>query len=280
MNLARNIVAAARVGSFLIVTLSGAILYFVCLPLGPAVRRFFTKRWWAGGCCLAFGLNCQLTGRLSTHKPCLFVSNHLSYLDIVAIGSTVEVAFAAKAEMASWPFFGTISRLADTLFISRNPRHAKQVREQISGRLKENRNLILFPEGTSWDGSEIKPFKSSPFSVIDDGELREVLYIQPLSIAYVPKKDPQETAPSPFAWCKGYPLWKHIWESAGRGGAEVRIVAYEPVALKEFKDRKALTQHCFDVIEQGYFKSISRPVQKYNPATDPTLQRSTTTATE
>lgn len=278
MKIIRNIVAFLRVTSFFVLTVTGAILYIITLPLGAPARHFFTKYWWARGSCFAFGLDWKLAGTVTAHKPCLFVSNHLSYLDIVAIGSATEVSFAAKAEMKNWPFFGTISRLADTIFISRNPRDAKQALAQITGRLKEHRNLILFPEGTSWDGSEIKPFKSSPFALVDDPELREILHVQPLSIAYITKKNPEERAPTPFAWCKGYPLWKHIWETAGRGGAEVRIVAYEPVAVKDFADRKALADYCFDVIEKGYFESIARPVQKYDPARDPTLTRSPTTA--
>ncbi|MDX1499030.1 MAG: lysophospholipid acyltransferase family protein [Woeseiaceae bacterium] len=280
MTVIRNIVAALRLAGFFVVTLSGAILYLFCLPLGAVSRHFFTKYWWARGSCLAFGLDWQLSGEVSTHKPTLFVSNHLSYLDIVAIGSALEVSFAAKAEMKNWPFFGTISRFADTIFISRNPRHAKQALGQISERLKERRNLILFPEGTSWDGSEIRPFKSSPFGVADDPELREILHVQPLSIAYVTKKHPEERAPTPFAWCKGYPLWKHIWETAGRGGAEVRLVAYDPVPVRNFRSRRELTEHCFDVIERGYFASIARPVRKYDPRQDPTLGPSATSAAD
>jgi 1-acyl-sn-glycerol-3-phosphate acyltransferase len=278
MILVRKLEAALRLGGFFIVTLSGLIGYLLCLLLGYRARHFFTKHWWARGSCLAYGLDCRLTGKISAHKPTLFVSNHLSYLDIVAIGSVVEVSFAAKAEMERWPFFGNLSKFADTIFISRNPRDAKQALVQISERLGEDRNLILFPEGTSWDGSEIKPFKSSPFASVEDAELRDKLYVQPLSIAYVTKRNPEERAPTPFAWCKGYPLWKHIRETAARGGAEVRIVAYEPVAVRDFADRKALTDYCFDVIEQGYFKSIARPVRKYDRAADPTLRRSAPSA--
>lgn len=280
MNLFRRLVAALRITAFLALTLSGAVLYLVCLPLGEPARHFFTKYWWARGSCRAFGLDWRLSGTIDTHKPCLFVSNHLSYLDIVAIGSAIEVSFAAKAEMKSWPFFGTISRFADTIFISRNPRHARQALQQISERLGEGRNLILFPEGTSWDGSEIKPFKSSPFGVADDPELRKILHVQPLSIAYISKKNPEERAPTPFAWCKGYPLWKHIRETAARGGAEVRIVAYEPVAVSDFPSRRALADYCFEVIEKGYFDSIARPVRKYDPSRDPTLRPSAGAAGE
>lgn len=271
MKLVRNIVAFLRIMAFIVITLSGAILYTITLPLGPPAQHFFKKYWWARGCCWAFSLDCTLAGDITTHKPCFFVSNHLGYLDIVTIGGVSEVSFAAKAEMKNWPFFGTISRLADTVFISRNPRHSKQVLQQISGRLKEGRNLILFPEGTSWDGSEVKPFKSSPFGVMDDPELHDILYVQPLSVAYITKKNREERAPTPFSWSQGYPLWKHIWETAGRGGAEVRIVAYEPVAVKDFSDRRELAQHCFEIVEKGYFESINRPVKKYDPARDPTL---------
>ncbi len=272
MAIYRTFIAALRLIAFFLLTFSGLVLYLLTLPFGRPARQFLTRHWWARGCCSAFGLDCRLSGEISPHRPTLFVSNHLSYLDIVAIGGVVEVSFAAKAEMENWPFFGNLSRFAETVFISRNPRHAKRALRQIADRLGQQRNLILFPEGTSWDGSEIKPFKSSPFAIADDEALREVLYVQPLSIAYVSKQNPEERTPTPFAWCKGYPLWKHIWETAKRRGAEIRIVAYEPVAVRDFADRKSLSDYCHSVIEEGYFRSIARPVRKYDRAADPTLQ--------
>ena len=127
-------------------------------------------------------------------------------------------------------------------------------------------NLILFPEGTSWDGSEIRPFKSSPFAIAEDPALRETLRVQPLSIAYIPKKKPELRAPTPFGWATDDSLWGHAWQALGLGGAEVRIVAYEPVAARDFATRKELARHCHSVIEQGYFDSIERPVKKYGAA--------------
>ena len=71
-----------------------------------------------------FRLVCRLIGfhvvargaPVSTARPTLFVANHASYLDIIVLGSLLDACFVAKAEVAGWPGFGFLARIARTLF--------------------------------------------------------------------------------------------------------------------------------------------------------------------
>jgi len=102
----------------------------------------------------------QVTGPIPSQG--LLVCNHLSYVDILVLSATTPCVFVSKLEVKGWPVFGTFASLAGTLFVRRDDRSAvaganhamRQVIE--SGAL-----LVLFPEGTTSDGSTILPFKSS-----------------------------------------------------------------------------------------------------------------------
>lgn len=92
----------------------------------------------------------------------LLVSNHLSYLDILVLVSLTPAIFVSKSEVKSWPVFGWCAQLAGTLFVDRTKRSDVARMNQLIGKaLADGNVVVIFPEGTSWNGSEILPFKSS-----------------------------------------------------------------------------------------------------------------------
>jgi 1-acyl-sn-glycerol-3-phosphate acyltransferase len=92
----------------------------------------------------------------------LLVCNHLSYLDILVLVSLTPAVFVSKAEVKHWPVFGWFARLAGTLFVDRTRRSdVTRMNTLIENSLAAGNVLVLFPEGTSWNGSEVLPFKSS-----------------------------------------------------------------------------------------------------------------------
>lgn len=89
----------------------------------------------------------------------LVVSNHLGYLDILILGSAMPCLFVAKSEIARWPFFGRTARMGGTLFLDRSSMaSATGVAGQIDERLRLPLPVLLFPEGTSTDGSRVLRF--------------------------------------------------------------------------------------------------------------------------
>jgi 1-acyl-sn-glycerol-3-phosphate acyltransferase len=92
----------------------------------------------------------------------LLVSNHLSYLDIVVLGSLEPMRFVAKADVRRWPVMGRLAIMGGTLFIDRTRRaDVSRVNSELAQALGADVPVVLFPEGTSSDGRGVLPFRSS-----------------------------------------------------------------------------------------------------------------------
>jgi len=92
----------------------------------------------------------------------LLVCNHLSYLDVLVISSIAPTVFISKSEVKRWPIFGWFARMSGTLFVERGRRaDVSRLNRELARALDEGALVVLFPEGTSSDGSEVLPFKSS-----------------------------------------------------------------------------------------------------------------------
>ena len=196
-----------------------------------------------------FGIKVNIKGRKSK-KNVLFVSNHISYLDIFVLGSSVDGLFVAKSEIDSWPFINKMCALGRTIFVNRNDIiKVKGQMNRITSTLKSGYSVILFPEGTSSDGSKVLPFKTSLLGVIEDKNPQE-FYLQPISISYS-KLDgiPLEKKFRPFfAWFGNMDLVSHAWKFLGLGFSEVNVNFHEPKKFSHFKDRKHAAKYCHDVI--------------------------------
>jgi len=195
----------------------------------------------------------------SAARPTLFISNHASYLDIIVLGSVLDANFVAKAEVAGWPGFGFLSRIARTVFVNRARGATARERDQLSTRLHEGDSLILFPEGTSDDGNRVLPFKSSLFAVAQmrtsDGQ---ALPVQPVSLAYT-KLDgqPMGRALRPFyAWYGDMTLAGHLFQALGLGQVTIEVVFHPTITIADFTDRKALANHCHDVVSHAVVASL------------------------
>ena len=90
------------------------------------------------------------------------VSNHLSYLDIVVYAATMPCVFVAKSDVRRWPIFGFLAHCGGTVFIDRQSRtNTETAARQIRDALEAGVVVLLFPEGTSTDGSVVLRFHPS-----------------------------------------------------------------------------------------------------------------------
>ena len=91
----------------------------------------------------------------------LTVSNHLTYLDVLAYGAVRPFLFVAKSEVRRWPLLGTLASLGGTIYVDRD--RGLQVADatlEIEQALRDGISVLLFPEGTSSNGSSVLPFRS------------------------------------------------------------------------------------------------------------------------
>ena len=188
---------------------------------------------WQKGVCFIFQINVQISGTPVSGNNIIYVSNHLSYLDIPALGSILKASFVAKREVASWPVFGFLSKLQQTGFIDRRGHTAQTAKDDLQKMLQKGKNLILFPEGTSSDGRSILPFKASLFELALHNKMN--ITVQPVKIEIVLEKDTQK-ARDLYAWYGDMELPPHLWAFARSGGAMLHITFFDPVSGRNRKD--------------------------------------------
>ena len=103
--------------------------------------------------CRFVGIKVTVRGEPYRGGACLITANHTSWLDIPIIASLAPCSFVAKSEVAGWPFFGTLAKLQQTVFVERERRtRTVHSRNEIHARIAAGDRLVLFPEGTSSDG--------------------------------------------------------------------------------------------------------------------------------
>lgn len=204
-------------------------------------------------CCRILGLHIQRHGVPSRVLPTLFVSNHVSYFDIMVYGSIIPGSFVAKAQVARWPLFGWLAKLQRTIFVERRGHRSLASRDDMATRLARGCNLILFPEGTSNDGNRVLPFKSSLLSVAEQPLNGQALVIQPVSIAYTRLDGvPMGGYLRPLiAWYGDMDLASHLWIAAGLGIVTVVVEFHAPVVIDDFASRKDLTDYCQKQVATG-----------------------------
>ena len=111
------------------------------------------------------GAKVTIMGDLPTDfKHKVFVSNHLSYVDVMVLMAILPARFVTFTEFQDIPGFGILSKLSGTLFVHRSqPALVKKDVLQIEKAIKTGSTVVFFPEGSSFDGSALQPFKSSLF---------------------------------------------------------------------------------------------------------------------
>jgi 1-acyl-sn-glycerol-3-phosphate acyltransferase len=152
----------ARLARFLLLLLL-VLARFLLLRLGGAVGPVRRARWLHWSCRrIADRLGFRVRVEGAPPERGLLVSNHLSYIDILLYASILPVTFVAKREVASWPLLGLAARCAGSIFVDRaSLASAAAARLEVAGRLRLEVPVLVFPEGTSTDGSAILPFRAA-----------------------------------------------------------------------------------------------------------------------
>jgi lyso-ornithine lipid O-acyltransferase len=224
--------------------------------VGLALRRRWTStlpvfyhRW----CCRILGFRIQVIGAPTAERPVLFAANHTSYTDITVLGSLIPGSFVAKAEVATWPFFGWLAKLQRSVFVDRQTRSTAIQRDAIGERLAIGEALILFAEGTSGDGNRVLPFKSALFAAAQRGMGFPPVIVQPVSLAYVRLDGmPIGRLYRPFfAWYGTVDLAPHMWSMVGLGTVDVVVQFHPPAFLADCGSRKALAGYCHARVAGG-----------------------------
>ncbi len=198
--------------------------------------------------CIFLGLEVTVIGEPAHGRPTLLLSNHISWNDIIAIGSTADVTFVAKSSVGKWFFVGFMASLQRTLYIDYNRRSdTRRVNAEMASRLASNSAVLLFAEGHRDLGDHVQPFRSALVgaaqSAMNEGGAKEVA-IQPVTIAYtrlqgMPVSRTERVAISGVG-AKGF---GEVLKGLLRSGVKQVTIAYgTPRLITAGSDRKELTR--------------------------------------
>lgn len=264
---------ARRGGGILLWTLPSMLVQAICLALPGRAKVEYARIYWATVCRL-LGLRVRVIGALASTpgRPVVFVSNHSSWLDVPVLGGRLDACFVSKNEVGRWPVIGTVARLGRTVFVSRQRHATRRERDVLRDRLAAGDSLLLFPEGTTSDGSRVLPFRTTFFAVAE-GEQPPL--IQPVSVVY-DRLDglPTGRASRPvFAWYGDMDLASHFWRLAQHHGLRVTILLHPPIDPSRFAGRKALSHAVWQAVADGASRlRQNRPIEVPAAAVDPVAE--------
>jgi 1-acyl-sn-glycerol-3-phosphate acyltransferase len=256
----------------LLATIVGVPLQWISIKLGLPLQRWIP--------CLyhrlilsVLGIHVSVRGTPATERPLLFVSNHSSWMDTLALSSITPLKFIAKSEVARWPLFGLFAKLQRSVFVDRSKRHATAaVNREIAARLAEGDPVVLFGEGTSGDGNRVMPFRTALL-----GAMYQALgehgrgFLQPVSVSYTRlhglPMGRQHRAIA--AWHGDISLVPHLVRVIRTGAIDVVVSFGAPIAVEADTDRKALAlsleesvrrMHSAALAGRGEIAHVSKPL--------------------
>ena len=248
--LLRQVRALRRGVSAIVWTLLAAAIQTVLLILPGRAKVVFARLYWAGFC-HAIGMSVRVIGApIPQGRRVVFAANHCSWLDIPVLGGQLEACFISKDEISRWPGVSLVARLGRTVFVSRTRGTVDRERGDMRMRLTDGDNLLLFPEGTSSDGSRVLPFRSAFFSIAE-GEGAPL--VQPVSVVYdrlagLPTVRGRRAV---FSWYGDMNLASHFWHLAQWKGLRATVLLHPPLDARAFASRKALSQAAWDAVAGG-----------------------------
>jgi 1-acyl-sn-glycerol-3-phosphate acyltransferase len=230
----------------------------------PAAARQF-PHWYFRIVAKLMGIRLDIRGKPVSGKPCLYVANHLSWLDIVVLSAVKPMSFIAKKEVAGWPLFGILATVGRTIYIDRERRHdVRYSGAAIRKRFEKGEIVTLFPEGTSSDGNRLLPFRSALMGTAEMQVNDEPVFVQPVTIAYTGVHGiPLGRVRRPiFAWHGKMQLLPHLLGVGRIGPFEVTLTFHQPTTVRASGSRKELARHCESLIRASVIEALTgrRPV--------------------
>ncbi len=236
---------------------AGLILLTVFALIGPMylLRKAGFKRQSQQLVRLACRISLRAAGLAVTvegepmHRSGAIVANHVSWMDIFVLNAVHRVFFVAKSEVRSWPVIGLVARAVGTVFIRRSALDASNQVDIFLDRINQGDRLLFFPEGTSTDGRRVLPFKSTLFAAFFDADLKEAMWLQPVTLNY---RAPAGRDRNFYAWWGETGFAEHLAAILAHAGTgEAHVVFHAPLRVADFEDRKVLARRTEQQVRSG-----------------------------
>ena len=212
-------------------------------------------RWFLGRAARIAGARVVKIGT-PLRRDVFYVSNHLSWIDILALGGASGTAFVAKAEIGAAPVVGWLAGMNRTVYVKRENRLgvAEQI-NQLRDALADNWAITIFPEGTTTDGKSLLPFKTPMLRVLEPPP--PGVMVQPVLLDY---GDFGEE----IGWIgqeRGLNNARRIL--ARKGSFELKVHFLEPFDPRDFPGRKAIAAESRRRIEEALVAALGHPLRPF-----------------
>ena len=253
-------------------------LQWLLTKAAPRARHVIPQ-WFHRALCAAIGVRVAASGFAGAAEPRLIVANHLSWLDISALGSCAPVTFLAKREVADWPVVGRLARLQQCVFVERAQKRAiPQVNQRIAESLQAGNTLVLFPEATTGDGNRLLRFssahvqaavnaaKGAAATAAAEAASAQRVWLLPVAIIYTRRGGlPYDRITRPaIAWYGDMALLPHLWDILRDGPIDCELRAGEPLLVTPSTNRKTLTRQAEHAIRLALARGRRPPAPPEN----------------
>ncbi|QUJ77659.1 1-acyl-sn-glycerol-3-phosphate acyltransferase [Sulfitobacter albidus] len=213
-------------------------------PVTPSITKFVCRN----GLRIC-GIGLRVRGAPMRSRGAV-VANHTSWLDIFVLNASKRIYFVSKSEVAGWPGIGWLARATGTVFIERTPARARAQTELFQARLMAGHKLLFFPEGTSTDGQQVLPFKTTLFQSFFGDTLRAAIWVQPAAVVF---HAPAGADRRFYGWWGDMDFGPHLIQSLtpARGGS-VDVIYCPPLKVSDFADRKALARAAEEAVRAAH----------------------------
>lgn len=218
-------------------------------PITPYITQFVCRNAFR-----ILGIGFAAKGQ-QMRQPGAVVANHSSWLDIFSLNAAKRVYFVSKSEVANWPGIGWLARATGTVFIERDPRRAVEQKALFEARLKAGHKLLFFPEGTSTDGLRVLPFKSTLFAAFFTPELKDILWVQPVTVNYYAPSGAEDRF---YGWWGDMEFASHLIKTmAVPKQGRVEVIYHAPLRVADAQSRKSLALESENAVRSGHHIALS-----------------------
>lgn len=179
----------------------------------------------------------------------VIICNHVSYVDGIVLGSMFPIVFVSKREVKRWPIIGAWKTLCGTIFINRQRKNlVGSLVTEMRRKLKQEANILLFPEGTSTNGERLLPFQTAPLAA----PLRNRSIIVPVTLTYKSIDDEPVTVANRdlVYWYGDMEFGPHLWRLLSLRSIELIVTIQPKIECFRYQDnctgRKKLAIDCYN----------------------------------
>lgn len=213
--------------------------------------------------CKSLGIAVESSGELPTGAPILVVANHISWTDIIALGSLSPLVFVARHDLAGWPVLGTLARAYGALFVERGRRRLiRDVNRQMASKMAESHVVALFPEATTGDGTRLRRFHSPHFAAASDllskDPSKGVVLVVPVAIAYTRRRGLPlgRTGRASIAWYGDTTFAPHLLDLTRGGSVTCQVRILDPIAFDRNTNRKTVARTAAEAIRIAFLGEV------------------------